>query len=48
MYFLLEKDNPVRTLSRGCFLSGFLVMLHSRKFVKKVERRSPGLSLLVP
>ncbi|AEE86527.1 putative phosphatidylinositol N-acetylglucosaminyltransferase [Arabidopsis thaliana] len=35
MYFLLGKDNPARTLSWGCLLSGFLVMLHSRKFVKK-------------
>jgi phosphatidylinositol glycan class H protein len=37
MYFLLGKDNPARTLSWGCLLSGFLVMLHSRKFVKKGE-----------
>ncbi|KAG7540254.1 GPI-GlcNAc transferase complex PIG-H component conserved domain [Arabidopsis thaliana x Arabidopsis arenosa] len=35
MYFFLGKDNPVRTLSWGCLLSGFLVMLQSRKFVNK-------------
>ncbi|XP_009138370.1 uncharacterized protein LOC103862415 isoform X2 [Brassica rapa] len=35
MYFLLGKDNPVRTLSWSCLLSGFFVMIQSRKFVKK-------------
>ncbi|XP_010446912.1 PREDICTED: uncharacterized protein LOC104729652 [Camelina sativa] len=35
MYFMLGKDNPVRSLSWFCLLSGFLVMLQSRKFVKK-------------
>jgi len=33
----MKQDNPARTLSWGCLLSGFLVMLHSRKFVKKGE-----------
>ncbi|EOA15366.1 hypothetical protein CARUB_v10005791mg [Capsella rubella] len=35
MHFLLGEDNPVRTLSWICLLSGFLVMLQSRKIVKK-------------
>ncbi|KAL1215631.1 hypothetical protein V5N11_024180 [Cardamine amara subsp. amara] len=35
MYFFLGKDNPVRLLSWICILSGFLVMLQSRKTVKK-------------
>ncbi|CAE6157849.1 unnamed protein product [Arabidopsis arenosa] len=35
MYFFLGKENPVKTLSWGCLLSGLLVMLQSRKFVKK-------------
>ncbi|KAJ4898893.1 phosphatidylinositolglycan-related [Raphanus sativus] len=35
MFFLLGKDNPVRDLSWSCLLSGFFVMIQSRKFVKK-------------
>ncbi|KAG2244770.1 hypothetical protein Bca52824_093382 [Brassica carinata] len=34
MYFL-EKDNPVRNLSWSCLLSGFFIMIQSRKLVKK-------------
>ncbi|CAN8327813.1 unnamed protein product [Cochlearia groenlandica] len=35
MYFLLGKDNLFRTLSWSCLLSGFFVMLQTRKLVKK-------------
>ncbi|CAA7035669.1 unnamed protein product [Microthlaspi erraticum] len=35
MYFCLGKDNPVRTLSWSCLLIGFVIMLQSKKFVKK-------------
>ncbi|KAF8101521.1 hypothetical protein N665_0204s0018 [Sinapis alba] len=35
MYCLLGKDNRVRTLSWSCLLSGFFVMIQSRKIVKK-------------
>ncbi|KAL0872511.1 hypothetical protein Bca101_022216 [Brassica carinata] len=35
MYFFLEKDNPVRDLSWSCLLSGFFVVIQSRKLVKK-------------
>ncbi|KAJ0240726.1 Phosphatidylinositol N-acetylglucosaminyltransferase [Hirschfeldia incana] len=33
--FIIGKDNPARTLSWSCLLSGFFVMIQSRKFVKK-------------
>ncbi|CAH2076641.1 unnamed protein product [Thlaspi arvense] len=35
IYFFLGKDNPVSSLSWSCLLSGFFVMIQSRKFVKK-------------
>ncbi|CAH8315016.1 unnamed protein product [Eruca vesicaria subsp. sativa] len=35
IYYLPGKDNPGRTLSWSCLLSGFFVMIQSRKFVKK-------------
>lgn len=35
MYFFLDKDNPLRTLSWSCLLSGFFVVIQSRKLVKK-------------
>ncbi|XP_009152141.1 uncharacterized protein LOC103875346 [Brassica rapa] len=35
MYSFIEKDNPVRTLSWSCLLSGFFVVIQSRKLVKK-------------
>ncbi|KAH0940641.1 hypothetical protein HID58_000278, partial [Brassica napus] len=33
----LKQDNPVRTLSWSCLLSGFFVVIQSRKLVKKGE-----------
>ncbi|KAF8101084.1 hypothetical protein N665_0210s0019 [Sinapis alba] len=35
MFLFLGKDNPVRSLSWSCLLSGFFVVIQSRKFVKK-------------